>query len=213
MIINLSQVTHWFNAFRNLPEDERYRALEGVWDTQLQSKAWIIQELNNIVNINNINIYVFGGWIGILSSLLFQNSKFTINKIRSIDIDPWCEPLADTVCKPYEMDGWRFKAITSDMATYQYEDNITPDIVINTSTEHVSQSIYQQWYDNIPSNTLVVIQGNNFYSCPEHVRCAESLDQFKMINYVDNTLYEGVLSNPMYDRYMCIWRKNDIFRK
>jgi len=207
--LNLTDIIHWFNAIRNLPENQRYRALEGMWDTQLHSKKWIVDELNAILSSDsrNHNVYVFGGWIGILSSMLFQRSKFTINKIRSIDIDPWCESVADTVCKPYEMDGWRFKARTSDMCEFEYEHNLSPSIVINTSSEHIDQNTYDVWYDSIPKNVLVVVQSNNFYDCSEHIRCVSSIQEFKTKNHVSNVLYEGMLDSKNYTRYMCIWVK------
>ena len=207
--LNLTDIIHWFNAIRNLPENQRYRALEGMWDTQLHSKKWIVDELNAILSSDsrNHNIYVFGGWIGILSSMLFQRSKFAINKIRSIDIDPWCESVADTVCKHYEMDGWRFKARTADMCEFEYEYNLTPTIVINTSTEHITQDIYDKWHNKIPANTIIITQGNNYFNCHEHIRCSSSLNEFKNINHVVNPFYEGLLPNSTYDRYMCIWVK------
>lgn len=203
----LKDLIHWFTAIRNLPDNQRFRALEGMWDTQLYGKEWICIELNNLLSNSktNHNIYVFGGWIGILSSMLLQCSIFNINKIRSIDIDPWCENIADTLCKPYEIDNWRFKAVTSDMASYKYDE--MPSIVINTSTEHVTQEVYDQWYENIPSNTVVVIQGNNFFDCSEHIRCAKDLEHFRHINKVSNDLYSGILKNNLYDRYMSIWIK------
>jgi hypothetical protein len=205
----LKDLIHWFNAIRNIPDNERYRVLEGMWDTQLYGKEWITIELNKILSnsTNMHNIYVFGGWIGILSSMLFQCSTYNINRIRSIDIDPWCENIADTICKPYEMDKWKFKAITSDMSTYKYDVNYMPSIVINTSTEHITQEIYNKWYDNIPLNTIVVIQGNNFFNCPEHIRCATDLEHFREINKANEELYSGILPNKLYHRYMSIWIK------
>jgi len=207
--LNLTDIIHWFNAIRNLPENQRYRALEGMWDTQLHSKKWIVDELNAILSSDsrNHNVYVFGGWIGILSSMLLQRSKFAINKIRSIDIDPWCESVADTVCKPYEMDGWRFKARTADMCEFEYEHNLSPSIVINTSSEHVDQNTYDVWYDSIPKNVLVVVQSNDFYDCSEHIRCVSSIQEFKTKNHVSNVLYEGTLDSKNYTRYMCMWIK------
>lgn len=207
--LNLEDIIHWFNSIRNLPDNQRYRALEGMWDTQLYSKWWIVEQLNNCLHEDAIpkNIYIFGGWTGILSSMLFQRSKFSINKIRSIDIDPWCESIADTVCKPYEMNNWRFKAVTGNMADYVYETNILPDIVINTSTEHVSQKTYDTWYEKIPNSTMVIAQGNNFFLCKEHVRCTSSLNTFLDMNYAVNPMYIGELPNNMYTRYMAIWRK------
>jgi hypothetical protein len=154
-----------------------------------------------------VNIYIFGGWIGILGSMLLQTNKLAISKIRSIDIDPWCESIADTVNKRFEMDDWRFKAITADMSLYQYQSDIKPDIVINTSTEHVSQEAYDQWYDNVPNGTLVVIQGNNFFSCDEHIRCSKTLHEFKIQNRSSDELWSGELQTDVYTRYMSIWRK------
>jgi hypothetical protein len=207
--ITTLDISNWAQAIRNLPtHEQRTRALDALWDTQLNSKAWLVTRLEQYSMPNAPeNIYIFGGWIGTLASMLF-NSTIYINKCRSIDIDPWCESIADTVNKTYEMDNWRFKATTADMATYQYQSDIRPTIVINTSTEHVTQEVYEQWLNNIPPGTLIAIQGNNFYSCPEHIRCQQSLEQFNRDNLVPtNPYWTGQLVLPQYTRYMTIWRK------
>lgn len=205
---NVEDVIQWFSAIRKVPEDQKYRALEGLWDTQINSKWWILEELNNIENLKltSQNIYVFGGWIGILSSILLQRSEYEINKIYNIDIDPWCLPIAYNVCRLHIRNG-KFKAITEDMSLYNYDLENFPTITINTSTEHVSQEVYNNWFNKIPEKTLVVIQGNNFFNCSEHIRCSTDLENFKLLNHAKNIVYEGILSNPMYDRYMCIFYK------
>jgi hypothetical protein len=184
--------------------------LDSFWSGQLQSKAWLSNELNRVAKTPS-NIYIFGGWTGILSNIIFTNSTFRVLKIRSIDIDPWCEGIADTVNKEFEMDGWRFKARTCCMGEYRYEwDNsgfIAPHIVINTSTEHVIQSLYDSWYSNIPSGSLVVAQGNNFFDCPEHLRCSKDIDDFVNCNNIISPLFLGSLETDMYTRYMAIWVK------
>jgi hypothetical protein len=201
-----NEIIHWFNAVRNLPEQERNLALEAFWSGQLDSKLWLVDTLNSIVKQES-NIYIFGGWIGTLASILFQCSTFKINKIRSIDIDPWCESVADTICKSYEMNKWKFKARTCDMSIYDYEWEINPQIVINTSTEHIPQKIYDQWYDKIPDDTLVVAQGNDFFICNGHIRCSKNLQEFKLLNHVNNCIFEGELKTDIYTRFMCIWKK------
>lgn len=208
--LKLTDIIHWFNAVRNLPDNQRYRALEGMWDTQLYSKFWLTKELNKCVQDSSVskNIYIFGGWIGVLSSIMFQNSAFTINKIHSIDIDPWCESVANQICEPYKINHEIFKAITADMQSYQYDDTFLPHIVINTSTEHVTQEVYDKWLMKVPSDTLIVIQGNNFFKCSEHIRCTSSLQEFLRINKVKNEIFSGELPNSMYVRYMAIWRKD-----
>jgi hypothetical protein len=204
--VSQQQLIHWFNAIRNLPDVERTRALDAFWSGQLDSKAWLVTELNKIV-LNASNIYVFGGWIGVLANMLLNSSSYPVLKVRSIDLDSWCEPVADTLNKIHEMDDWRFKARTADMSTYDYEWEITPHIVINTSSEHVTQSVYDTWYDRIPVGSLIVVQGNDFFSCDEHVRCSHSLDEFNTMNRVNKPLYTGELKTDMYTRYMSIWIK------
>ena len=202
--LNPSDIIYWFNAIRDLPENERTRALDAFWAGQLDSKVWLVEELNK-VNNSPSDIYIFGGWIGVLASIMLQASTFPIRKIRSIDIDPWCEPIADMMCKLHEMNGWKFKAITGDMSTYNYDT--IPNIVINTSTEHVTQEAYDTWYSNIPQDTLVVAQGNDFFSCEEHIRCSKDLYEFKTQNKVTSPLFEGQLQTHSYKRFMCIWKK------
>lgn len=198
------EITYWFNALRDLPDHERTRALDAFWAGQLDSKVWLTEELNKVLSSPS-DVYIFGGWIGVLASIMLQSSTFPINKLRSIDLDSWCEPIADMMCKPHEMNEWRFKARTADMSLYEYES--TPDVVINTSTEHVIQSVYDDWYNNIPTGTLIVAQGNDFFSCPEHVRCSNTIEEFEKQNHVSSPLFSGSLQTHLYKRFMCIWNK------
>jgi spermidine synthase len=204
LTITTEDLACWFNAIRNLPDNERTRALDATWSGQLQSKAWLVNTLKQFVDLPS-NVYVFGGWIGILASMMFQH--LPVKKIRSIDIDPWCESIADTINKPYEMDGWRFKAITSNMINYDYDLEMPSDIVVNTSSEHVDQSTYDTWFNMICPGSLVVVQGNNFFSCHEHIRCSENLKDFENMNNVYSPLFSGQFHTDQYTRYMSIWRK------
>ena len=206
-MLSTSELVHWANAFRNIDNhDDRTRALDALWSGQLESKAWLVNQLNNyIMPRSKQNIYIFGGWIGILANMLLHNDW--VDKVRSIDLDPWCEKIADDVNKIHEMNGWRFKAVTADMASYNYQSDIATDIVINTSCEHVSEVVYNEWFNKIPDGTLIVIQGNNFFECEEHIRCSASLSEFKLQNRVTGDSWSGSLETDMYIRYMSIWRK------
>jgi len=61
------------------------------------------------------------------------------------------------------------------MKDFQYRE--TPDVIINTSTEHVDQETYDIWWDNIPDDTFVMLQGNDLV-IPEHVRPFDSIEDF-----------------------------------
>ena len=43
--INTEDLIFWFNAIRELPDQERTRALDAMWSGQIQSKAWLANTL------------------------------------------------------------------------------------------------------------------------------------------------------------------------
>ena len=202
--INVNDLILYFDAIRNLPERERDRGLDAFWDGQINSKIWLVEILNTFHKTPS-NIYIFGGWIGVLANILFQANQFHINKIYNIDLDPWCKPIAESI-NPINFKINRFIAETSDMAYYKYPTK--PNIVINTSTEHVSQETYNLWFNNIPKNTFVVLQGNDYFSCNEHIRCSRNLEEFIAMNHVYAPVFKGELKTSMYTRFMCMFVKS-----
>jgi hypothetical protein len=203
IMMNPTDLIYWFNAIRNLPNDQKNRALDAFWYGQIKSKVWLVDICNNYID-KPTNIVIFGGWIGVLASIMFQSSTYPIEHITSIDIDPWCRDISNIICEPHKQ---QFTSITEDMATFSYQQQ--PNLVINTSTEHITQQTYDVWYKNIPNKTIVLIQGNNFFNCDEHIRCSKSLNDFKLMNHVPNrVVFEGNIDCEIYDRYMCIWVKH-----
>ena len=146
------------------------------------------------------SIAVYGGWNGVLASLLF-NSDIAISEIESIDIDPRCKPIAETINMRYHMDG-RFFATTADMCEYTTD----ADVAINTSCEHLTQEQYDKWLSNIQPGTKVVLQSNNYVDLDEHVRCAKSMEDFVQQSKV-YVAYVGEFKTPKYTRYMIIGHK------
>jgi len=193
--IDTEHLHYWMNAIRQSPNP--MRTLDAFWSGQIKSKEWLIENLKPFVN-DHVDIEIYGGWVGTLSSMLFQ-SDIPIKQILSIDIDPSCEPIAHMMNKKEEMEG-RFKAITEDMITM----SSASDIVINTSCEHLTQPQYDLWSSKMKG--LLVLQGNN-YQIPEHVRPSENLEDFKKQCRMKFVLWEGELETPMYTRYMIIGRK------
>ena len=79
------------------------------------------------------------------------------------------------------------------------------DVIINTSCEHITQDQYDLWLSGMPHNSLLVVQSNN-YNIPEHIRLAESLDEFKEQSGL-NVLWAGELELPLYKRFMIIGKQ------
>jgi len=198
MKVEIEDVLFWMDAIRN--SKDRYRTLESFWKGQVRSKIWLSECLEKqIFHLDN-TISIYGGWNGVLAGILF-NSKISIKHITSVDIDPICEEIANTVNKNYEMSG-RFKAVTADMCTY----TLPADIVINTSCEHVTQEQYDQWLINQPDNALFVLQSNNYFTHTEHVRCSTDVKSFIEVSNLD-VLFADKLDTSKYERYMIIGKK------
>lgn len=203
MQIDTEHLHYWMQAIRQSPDP--IRTMDAFWSGQLKSKEWLIDALvqaypQTSVSSSPVSIDIFGGWVGTLASMLFQ-SKFPIANIRSIDIDPECEPVATMMNKHEEMQG-RFRAVTADMCTIRSD----ADVIINTSCEHITQDQYDLWISGVPANSLIVLQSNN-YVFPDHIRIAPSLEQFKEQSNI-NVLWEGELTMPLYTRWMLIGKPN-----
>ena len=196
MQINTEHLHHWMQAIRQSPDP--MRTMDAFWSGQLKSKEWLIQNLRQHVN-KFVTIDIHGGWVGVLASMLFQSDVPVVN-IRSIDIDPACEPIAVNMNKIEEMVG-KFRAVTADMCAIRSD----ADVIINTSCEHITQEQYDLWLLGMPHNSLFVLQSNN-YDIPEHVRIANSLDEFKKQCNIDS-VWVGELELPLYKRFMIIGKK------
>ena len=200
MKIDINDIKFWMDAVRN--SSNYKRTLESFWGGQLESKTWLITELEKLTRSRiNATVVIHGGWNGVLASMLF-NSNIGIKHITSIDIDPDVRETAFTINKRYEMEG-RFDAIAADMTDYQYK----ADIVINTSCEHITQKEYKKWLANVPDHATIVLQSNN-YIIDEHINCSKSLDDFITKSDLQTLKYKGVLKLPKYDRYLLIGDKN-----
>jgi uncharacterized protein (DUF2235 family) len=197
MQIDLEHLHHWMCAIRE--SDDPLRTLDAFWKGQIDSKLWLIENLKQFVD-SPVKIDIHGGWVGVLSSLIFQ-SDLPVLHITSLDIDSSCEKISKNMNKLEEISG-RFSSITADMCFV----NTDADIVINTSSEHLTQEQYDRWLENVSSQSLIVVQSNN-YNISEHVRIANSLEEFQTQSRL-NILWKGEKTFPLYTRYMIIGKKN-----
>ena len=197
MQINTEHLHHWMQAIRQSPDP--MRTMDAFWSGQLKSKEWLITNLRNHVT-KFVTIDIHGGWVGVLASMLFQSNVPILN-IRSIDIDPVCEPIAVNMNKIEEMTG-RFRAVTADMSAIRSD----ADVVINTSCEHITQDQYDLWLSGMPYSSLLILQSNN-YDIPEHVRTANTLEQFKEQCHLEQIYWAGELELPLYTRFMIIGKQ------
>lgn len=161
-------------------------------------------------------VFICAGWYGTLASFMFDKSREQFDVIRSFDIDPTCANIAETMNKPYVIDGWQFKASTMDIHAMEYPTSYTthksngeakvitemPDTIINTSCEHIKD--FDRWYNKIPKGVMVILQSNNFFEVAEHVNCVNSYEEFESKTPIEHPFYGGHLELDKYTRFMRI---------
>lgn len=181
---------------------------------QISSKLWLCREIEKLFRPESSSqtIWILGGWVGLLSFLLFSRERLNIKAIRSFEQDPLFEKKADTINENWVWQEWMFKAKTIDCNKLSYKDlffadSKEPDLIINTSVEHF-QSL--KWWNNIPSGKLVVLQACDMKN-KSHVNCVYSEEEFKRRFPSKKTHYSGKLQFEYptfsFTRYMLIVEK------
>ena len=187
---------------------------------QVQSKIWLSTKLDKI-QLTNPNVLILAGWFG----QLVDYFNFEYNKVRVVDMDRDACKFSDTIFNLEKLNNFKVKAIHQDINNLliqktgvvlsvedfrtekSYEEKFLPDLIINTSSEHLDDA----WYNTIrfkalESNPIVAIQSNNLFDVPEHINCVHSIDHMKKKFPMSEVLYEGEIQLKGYKRFMLIGR-------
>ena len=185
---------------------------DSVSRKQIKSKMWLVKNMTDIFGLDYQNIFILCGWYGVLPAIISENKKINFNAIRSIDIDPSCEEIADSINYDLFKEKWKFKSFTSDIYEIDYNNiylttdnemkkiNEKADLIINTSCEHLSQ--FNEWIKSIPKGQKVILQSNNYDLHAQHTNCSDSLNDFIQQCKLNEVLFSGTLPFEDYDRYM-----------
>ena len=171
---------------------------------QIASKSWLADCLFDTLGGTFGSLYVLGGWYGVLSALLLNDTRFAIGRITSVDLDPGCAEVATCLNARFAKDG-RFEAVTAAMESLVYAGADAPDLVINTSCEHVAD--LGAALRPMPLGTHLVLQSNNYRREADHVSCVDSIEAFKLQADLGTVLFEGALVTKNYTRFMLIGRR------
>lgn len=160
---------------------------------QMQSKLWLVQQLEFCLNElhptdsdNGFRIWILAGWYGLTNLLIRTRNKIPVLEVRSFDIDPSCEEIADSINNLWVWQAWQFKARTGDINQLIYSPK--PDVVINSAIEHMSDNT---WWDNIPEGTIVCLQSSNM-DHDDHVNVFSNTRDMLEKYRLQECYYEGV---------------------
>ncbi|MBX3567758.1 MAG: class I SAM-dependent methyltransferase [Rhizobiaceae bacterium] len=167
---------------------------------QVACKMWARDSLHDCAGRRFGEIWIVGGWYGVLAGMLLEDERFEIGRVESSDIDPGVAAVATTLNRAH---GDRFSATTADMYGLDYAGR-RPDLVINTSCEHIDD--LRGWLAVLPSGTRVLLQSNDYFREPTHISCVASLAAFREQAGLSAVEFAGALPQRRYTRFMLIGR-------
>lgn len=170
------------------------------------SKLWLCEELEKIVENTykeKLSVYNLGSWTNILALLLLTRKSHLYERITGFDIDKEAIDAANKIC-----DTWQFiePKVVNVLRNANEVEYTNVQIVINCSVEHIESN---QWFDNIPSNTLVCLQSSNSNDPNWNiVNYNPSLEVMSSKYPLQKTLFQGTkeirYNEWGYDRFMII---------
>jgi hypothetical protein len=168
------------------------------------SKLWLIREVSQL-HRNFDTIYILGSWYGNLSILLFKQHAITFKRIANVDLNSEKLKAGEYLAQKLGIDS-KIVPMVKDANSLTYSMMQQPGLVINTSAGNMQNS---GWFDNIPSGTLVAIQGRD--PDPGAVYEFSSTDELTDMFLLSKVLYNGSLKlkdpETNYTRYMIIGLK------
>jgi hypothetical protein len=149
---------------------------------------------------------VLGAWHGVLGAMLLAEPRLAISEVVSLDVDPDCAPIAETLNHRHVASG-RFRAVTADMTSLDFDHapGGRPGLVINTSCEHLDD--VPGWVASLPAGLPVLLQSNDYFREPDHRSCVPSLEAFGAQAGLAELLFAGALPSRNYTRFMLIGRR------
>ena len=157
---------------------------------QVESKIWLIERLINLDKKFENTLFI-GGWLGISS--FWSYKKQISNNITNLDLD---EDAIKFSTKLNEFNPG-VTSVVGDANTYDYKDY---DLVINTSSEHMTED----WFKKIKKGTTVALQSNDFHDIVEHINTVNNLKELEEKYPMSKILFSGVKDCDRYNRFMLI---------
>ena len=172
---------------QELTESSGYTLAGSYTPDLVFSKLWLTRELERVLNTQGIDLvpvaYILGSWYSNLSTIL-RKSNTTIQHIVDVERNKQWLKTGQQIQQHMNIDNVEYMA--ADANNLDYRQLQDPGVVINTGTNDIADL---GWFDNIPSGTIVVLQGrdqvkNNGVASPD-----ELLARFPL----ETVLYQGTM--------------------
>lgn len=210
--------------FRSIADYKKKVNSDNIYDafsrSQVKSKTWLIDELAKI-NTNYDNVLIMAGWFGQLKTV--YEKRLTYAKMRIAELDRNACETSDYIFNLSNLENYKVKSVNvniNELTLHKngyewtvenlkdntgYSEKFLPDLIINTSAEHMNEDWFHQIrFKQMESDPIVAVQSNNLFDIPEHINCVHSVDHMKKKFPMREILYEGELQLKGYKRVMLI---------
>jgi hypothetical protein len=221
---NLHEHNQKDKIFRGIKDYKKKVSNDDILDafsrSQIKSKIWLIEELRNIQPYYE-NVVVMAGWFGQLKPMF--DERLNCKKTRIIEIDKEACQASDYIFNLSNLENYRVKSVCADINNLvlhkngyewdvtnfkeetSYGEKFLPNLIINTSAEHMTEEWYNQIrFKELESNPIVALQSNNLFEISDHINCVHSVDHMKKKFPMKEILFEGELQLKGYKRVMLI---------
>ena len=225
-IKHLSEQDIQDKIFRSIADYKKKVKGAAIYDlmsrSQIKSKIWLVEQLA-LIDSNYANVAVMAGWFGQIKTI--YDKRLTYSKMRIVELDRSACETSDYVFNISNLENYKVKAVCADVNQLilhkngyewtvenfrdgtKYSEKFLPDLIINTSAEHMTEEWFHQLrFKKIASDPIVAIQSNNLFDIPEHVNCVHSADHMKKKFPMREVLFAGELQLKGYKRVMLIGR-------
>ena len=190
--------------------------------SQIKSKIWLIEQLAKIKQ-GYPNVLLLAGWFGQIKTIYDQ--RLTYRKMMIVELDRSACETSDYIFNSANLENHKVKAVCADVnqltlhkngyewpvenfkESTSYTEKFLPDLIINTSAEHMTEEWFHQLrFKQLESDPIVAIQSNNLFDLAEHVNCVHSVDHMQKKFPMREVLFAGELQLKGYKRVMLIGR-------
>ena len=181
----------WKNALNSTETSMPYvfkRVMDSLNSSQLQSKLWLIEELN-CLEIKPTNVCLIAGWYAQYVVPLLLDTFSSIQLIENFEIDKDIREMTYRFNKRFK-DEDKYRVVIKNIRFKELSKEQEFDLVINCAGEH----LFPMWKFreiNEEQDPVYVLQSSDDDTHDDHINCVQSTDELIEQARIVDVLYSG----------------------
>ena len=181
----------WKNAINSTQTSMPYvfkRVMDSLNSSQLQSKLWLVEELNRL-QMEVTNVCLVAGWYAQYIIPLLLDNFSSIQLIENFEIDKDIREVTYRFNKRFK-DEDKYRVVIKNIMFKELAREHDFDLVINCACEHM----FPMWKFreiNEEQDPVYVLQSSDDDTHEDHINCVQSTDELIEQARIVDVLYSG----------------------